>query len=436
MNSEYNHKYIRDVLYGFIGISKKEDRIINTPTFQRLSRIKQLSNSYLIYPGANHTRFEHSLGVLHLAGIVADRLKLTSYEKRILRLAALTHDLGQGPFSHVFETPMRWINGDDYSHEKVTLLLLKNDKNLSDALGKDLDAVVNIFEDKTHFLHKIITSEFDVDRMDYLRRDSYHAGVAYGLFDLDRLLLSICKISKFGENYFGITEKGMRAIESYRLARFNLSEQVYEHHARLAADDLLCKSIKLAIEEDIFDKERLNINKRDLNAFIEFFNSLDDFSLQNLIMNNSDDKARLLMMALRNRKLPKRAYRIRVDKLGVPDPILRDKIIREITENVELIEEGISEKSNIPVFKIIVHLQNSKIKCYRTMTDDIGISDEILVQLNPDENPSLNELSPLSLQKETIKRLYVFGLCSKQKLKSVSEISQNIFLVKNDLINT
>jgi HD superfamily phosphohydrolase len=110
---DWEGKLVRDPLYGFIGLSKEEEKLLDTPLMQRLSRIKQLSHTYIVYPSAVHTRFEHSLGSLYIAGRVCDELRLSQDKKRIVRFAGLLHDIGQGPFSHLFEEPMRWINGEE-----------------------------------------------------------------------------------------------------------------------------------------------------------------------------------------------------------------------------------------------------------------------------------------------------------------------------------
>ncbi len=437
MSSEFNYKHIRLPLYGFVGISKKEDAVLQTPVVQRLRRIKQLSNTYLVYPGAVHTRLEHSLGTLHLAGIVADRLKLKKSEKRVLRLAALLHDIGHGPFSHVFTTPMTWINGENYTHEDTTIFLIKHDEALSKALGREKDHVLNVFEDEGSLLHKIISSEFDIDKLDYLRRDSYHTGVAYGIYDLERILLTICKISRFGEEYFGVTEKGMRAIESYRLARFNLFEQVYEHHTRLAADDILCKSLKLAIKEGCIKDEKLRIKKENAKDFCDYFNYLDDYSLQHEILTKSNSVAREIIKCLRSRKLPKRVFRVRIDKLGIPDPTTRDRITRMKVKDIEAIEKQIAEASGISPNFVTLHLQITPIRGYRRTDEDAGISEQILIKMDNGEILSLDQMSPLTLKIRSIRKLFVFALCSKRRLNKVKEVSKEIFWkefgIKSDL---
>lgn len=119
---------IRDPLYGFVEVTEKERSLLNTRILHRLSRIKQLGHSYLVYPSAVHTRLEHSLGTLHVASRICDRLKLDDSSKEVVRIAALLHDVGHGPFSHIFEDVMRRINGDKFSHENLTQLLISSNE--------------------------------------------------------------------------------------------------------------------------------------------------------------------------------------------------------------------------------------------------------------------------------------------------------------------
>jgi len=160
---------------------------------QRLARIKQLAHAYIVYPSAVHNRLEHALGTLSIAGRMCDQLRVTKRDKQIVRAAALIHDVGHGPYSHLFEEPMRFVNGEDFNHENVTKLIAEHDPSMRRALGKIREEVLNVLSGDS-FLSDIVSSSLDADKMDYLRRDSYHTGVAYGIFDLERVVRSVCRI--------------------------------------------------------------------------------------------------------------------------------------------------------------------------------------------------------------------------------------------------
>ena len=427
--SNFSYKQIRDPLYGFIGISKKEEKIIQTTIFQRLRRIKQLSNTYLVYPAATNTRFEHSLGTLYLAGIVSDKLHLKKEEKKHLRLAALLHDIGHGPFSHVFETPMKWINGEKHTHEDTTIFLIKYDKELSKAIGKDKEIVLSIFEDKKSLFHRIISSVFDIDKMDYFRRDSYHAGVDYGIFDFNRIILSLCKISRFGEEYFGVEERGMRAVESFRLARFNLWDQVYEHHTRIVADNMLKRAIKYSLDEGVLNVDKLKLDESNQENFCDYYSYLDDYSLQHEILEKSNGRALEIIKKIMNRKLLKRAYRIHIDRSGIRDPTIRRKIIHM---KIEETEKEIKDEAGISPDEILIYIQNYPIKGYPT-GNETSEEEEILVLMRNGGVRDIDSISPLTIRFKYIRRLYVFCKDTIKCRKKICKICEQKFGAKSDL---
>lgn len=431
MSSYFNHINIRDPLYGFIGISKLETKVIDTPIFQRLRRIKQLSNTYIVYPAAMHTRFEHSLGTLHLSGIVAHKLRLNKKDTIILRLCALLHDIGHGPYSHSFEISMQQIMGkDNYDHEKITRYLIEYDEKLKKALGNRQDDVLDLLNNKQDIRNRIISSAFDIDKMDYFRRDSYHTGVLYGMFDYDRIIMSLCKIERFGEQYFGVHEKGMRAIESYRLARFNLWDQVYEHHTRVVADNMMIRGIINAVKEKCLDIDKLTPKRENSAKFCEYFVTLDDHSLVSNIEANSSGKAKNIFQAIKNRNLLKRAYRIQINEFGIPDAINRKRIINlDLTETEKVIcnEIGLNEDD------LIIYSQNFPIKGYGISRDPPEESEEFLILMKNNDVKNLDELSPLQLKLRSIRRLYVFCKGTKKCLDQVRVLCKEKFQAESDL---
>ena len=179
--SEKN-KFIRDSVYGDISLNNFEVKIMDMPQFQRLRRIKQLGLISLIYPGANHTRFEHCIGTMNLASKLANELNLSKDEIELVRVSGLLHDIGHGPFSHVSEGVL------SVPHEELTKYVVEN-TSMKEILEEKFDVkqIVDIVNGKG-YLGPIISGELDVDRMDYLLRDSHNTGVAYGIIDYERII--------------------------------------------------------------------------------------------------------------------------------------------------------------------------------------------------------------------------------------------------------
>lgn len=428
MSLRWEFKLVRCPLYGFIGLSKKEDLLLSTMPMQRLSRIKQLAHTYVVYPSAVHTRLEHSLGSLCVAGRVCDQLRLPQKQKQIIRIASLLHDIGQGPFSHIWEEPMRWINGEDFSHEDVTKLIIETEPTISRILGDLGKEVLEVFNGES-LSSDIISSSLDVDKLDYLRRDSYHIGVAYGLFDIERIVRTICKISEAGRDYLAIEEKGKDSLENYRLARYAMHMQVYEHHTRLIADDMFLRSVKLAFDEDCLAKEDFKISS-DQNRFVNNFLGLDDLFIQYQILKDSSGVAKKLLQDLQNRRLLKRALEVPLTKKGVENPITRKKIIEMSRKEIENAEDKIANELGINPAYVIVHLQSSKIKLYEHFEETLGKKEKpIYVKRRDGSIFSFDEESPISAALSPIRKLYVF--CPNRYVSKAKTIAEDLFNVKS-----
>lgn len=428
MSANFDFKSIRCPLYGFASLSSRENRLLDTIAMQRLARIKQLAHTYIVYPSAVHTRLEHSLGTLCVAGRICDQLKLPQKQKRVIRIAALLHDLGQGPFSHIWEEPMRWINGDDYSHEDVTKLMIRAEPSIGKALGDLKQEVLDVFDGES-LGSDIVSSSLDADKLDYLRRDSYHTGVTYGLFDIERVIRTICTVSETGRDYLGVQEKGMDALESYRLARYAMHMQVYEHHARLVADDMFLKAIKIALEEGCIASENLKISNGD-DRFISNFLELDDFSIQHQILQNSRSTARNLVQNIRNRRLLKRALMTPLTREGCPDALKRKRIVGMSKTEIDAAETKIAQELGIDPAHVIVHLQSIRIKLYERFEQTFGSKEKpIYVKRKDGVVFSFDEESPISASLVPKRRLYVF--CPKIYAARAKEIAESIFDVKS-----
>lgn len=237
-------KHFRDPIHGMIEVDPKARYIIGSPFFQRLRRIKQLASTYLVYHGAEHSRFGHSLGVYHLARRLTDYLGVDDSDVAdSFCLASLLHDIGHFPLSHSFEFVARSFDRD-LTHEKYTEKLIQHSE-IADRLQKvsvepkDVIAFLKgrfLKEPRFAFLNGLLNAELDIDRLDFLLRDSYYCGVTYGNYDLERLILSM---KPYQDREVVITEKGIHSVEIYVLARFNMYLQVYVHHTRRAFDLML-----------------------------------------------------------------------------------------------------------------------------------------------------------------------------------------------------
>lgn len=217
MNSKWEYKNIRDPIHGFVGVTEKELLLLDSFPMQRLRRIKQLACADLVYPSAVHTRFEHSIGTLYVADKMAVRIGLNDDEREKIRYASLLHDVGHGPFSHIFEAILSMANQKNVGHDDITVDIIKKVPQISNTLGDVHDEVLELFENPEieSASKEILSSEIDADKLDYLQRDSYHAGVTYGFFDFKRILLTLSKIETDLTSHLVIHERGADAVENF-----------------------------------------------------------------------------------------------------------------------------------------------------------------------------------------------------------------------------
>ena len=320
-------KIINDPVFGFLNIpSDLVYDVLQHPYMQRLSRIKQLGLSYLVYPGAVHTRFGHSLGAMHLMkeGIASLRLKgvsISEAEETGAEIAILLHDIGHGPFSHVLEHTLV----DGITHEDISLMMMEQiNRDLSDIATPGLwetgplDMAIAIFKDQYHrrFLHQLISSQLDVDRMDYLCRDSFYTGVQEGRVASERLL----KMLNVVEDRLVVEYKGIYSVEKFLVARRLMYWQVYLHKTSVAAEQLLIATLSRAKElaekgVPLFCSPALHyflynkVSKKDFwlgSEAMKNYALLDDSDVYSAIKAwiSCDDKVlRLLSEALINRQL-------------------------------------------------------------------------------------------------------------------------------------
>ncbi len=236
-------KLFNDPVYGFVSISYESlFDLIEHPYFQRLRNIKQLGLTHLVYPGALHTRFHHALGAMHLMGIALETLKnkgiaITDQEAEAVTIAILLHDIGHGPFSHALESCI--VPGVE--HEALSVLIMNR---LNIQFNGKLTLAIAIFENKYEkkFLHQLVSSQLDMDRLDYLNRDSFYTGVSEGVIGFDRIL----KMLNVVNDELVVEEKGIYSIEKFLISRRLMYWQVYLHKTVIAAEQLLVKIFKRA----------------------------------------------------------------------------------------------------------------------------------------------------------------------------------------------
>ena len=242
---------IRDPLHGTISLSDTEMALLDTFQMQRLRNIRQLAMAYLVYPGANHTRFEHSIGTLHLAGDICLELGLPSEKTEKVRAAALLHDIGHVAFSHESEAVLGAFNGTHEEIGKGIILAGEIGDLLSERFSKN--EIATLVDTP---LGEIITSDIGADRMDYLVRDSHYTGAAYGVIDSQR----ICASMSLGKSGLAIQERGLEAAESLLVARFTMFSTVYLHKTVRIASRMLQQAIMLALQDGTMEaKEALSM---------------------------------------------------------------------------------------------------------------------------------------------------------------------------------
>ncbi len=231
-------KIIKDPVHGYVEADEPVLRLLDSGVVQRLRHVTQLGFANLVYPGANHTRFEHSLGTMHLAGLMCRELGLDDGETKLVTTAALLHDIGHGPFSHVTEPVMEEFVGR--GHHQIDCLVREGAiADILEAEGIDPAEVCAVVAGKHRFA-SIIHGSLDVDRMDYLMRDAHYTGVPYGTVDAHRLI----RCSVLAESGIALRESGINAAESLLIARTLMRPAVYFHHVSRIATSMFVHALR------------------------------------------------------------------------------------------------------------------------------------------------------------------------------------------------
>jgi uncharacterized protein len=340
---------VRDAIHGLITLSDAEWQVIDSPAFQRLRGVGQLAMTHLVYPGARHSRFEHCIGACHVAGRLASVLGLKNAQD--VRLAALCHDLGHGPFSHVSEMVYEQRTGREHIHEQISAAIVRHHQPIRHALGDERSEwIAELLEGSGHGRRRsverdIVAGPADIDKLDYLLRDSHFCGVNYGRFDLDKLIESARALPSLDESYLGFHEDGIFAVEEMLLARYHMHRQVYGHKTRIGTDKMLVRAMNLGVEEKLLP-EKIFAPKEKLTAsFVNDYLEWDDAKvIMTLLGGSKSSKSKAVMLSLISRHLVKRVARITyedlTDLLGLPlagqaiDPQGLDELLAEAEETV------------------------------------------------------------------------------------------------------
>ncbi len=295
---------IRDPVHGYIRLTEVERELVDSPFVQRLRRVHQLAGSYLVYPGAVHTRFEHVVGAMHVAGQIAEglakTLALDRDDVQEVRLAALLHDVGHGPFSHMYEEVLS--EKTDITHEDISQRIIL-ETSVGDILRKNgfsprkmAAFAVGRLTKNPPFMNEIIAGSLSADMMDYIPRDSYFTGVEYGRVDIQRVIDSL----HVAEGHLVIDDAALNAYEALLLARYEMFKAVYFHRTVRAAELMLVNSMKLAD-----DALRLT-DMSDLETYLELTDEIVLDKLATLKPTNGELKeAKRLALGFRNRRLVK-----------------------------------------------------------------------------------------------------------------------------------
>ena len=341
-------KIINDPVYGFISIpTELIFDLVEHRYFQRLRYIKQLGMTHLVYPGALHTRFHHALGALHLMQLAVETLRskgteISAEEEEAVEIAILLHDIGHGPFSHALENTL--VKG--VSHEIISELLMDR---LNKEFNGRLTLAIRIFNDtyQRHFLHQLVSGQLDIDRLDYLNRDSFFTGVSEGVISFDRII----KMLNVSDDHIVVEEKGIYSVEKFLIARRLMYWQVYLHKTVIAGEMLLVKILErsrlLALNKfELFAtpalahflqksvvKEAFVNDPRHLDAFIEL-DDTDILSAVKVWVNHSD----FILSDLCSRFINRNLYRVELTNMP-PDLEQTVGLKRQAIQKLDLLDE-------------------------------------------------------------------------------------------------
>lgn len=384
---------IRDPVHGSIAIHDSEIQIIEHPFFQRLRNIKQLGFSEYVFPGATHTRYLHSIGVMHVSTMVFNNLFKDQHSKDILRLkeslrlACLLHDIGHAPLSHSTESVMpqvsalklakqfqkndRQASHEDYTIKSITDSSFTNSfKGVTKEFGIDPIAIAELVIGETAnpsyftveginyfpLLHQLVSSEMDCDRMDYLLRDSYFCGVSYGKFDLDWIIDNLKICVENNEAYLGISERAISTFDDFLLSRFHMFMMVYFHYRAVCLEQMLLRYFESSKSE------------YSIPAEIEAYQEHDDSYLYRVLKNSNNIWAKRIVMNNIPKKILETFGTVRLDQMHDLEKYLKSQNIYYIKcSSTGRLSKYYSENSPQNMYPMKVIRESSLSKSHQTV---------------------------------------------------------------------
>jgi uncharacterized protein len=384
---------IRDPIHGFIELRPAERDAIDSRCFQRLREIRQLAMTHLVYPGAVHSRFEHWLGVCHIAGRLLQELDANDEDTTIVRAAALLHDIGHGPFSHVSEAILDARNGVSGVHEAISVAIIRTDGELHAALGQEVcQRAASLIEHSGDFtsrsyLRDIVSGPSDADKLDYLLRDSYFAGVDYGRYDLGRLIDTATIINDGLQTYLGFRQGGLWAVEGLLLARHHMHRQVYGHKTRVATDIMVQRALTLGIRDGAVNPTAFEVSTEDgklapSREFLAEYLAQTDSSVRNALLSQEHaTPSREMAQRLADRRLLRRSSTISLDDarsdLGGPR-LARILDAERLAPRIPDLEERIASELGCPSYLVALRVDEPGNPVYRTPNASLGSKDILL----------------------------------------------------------
>ncbi len=381
---DYKNKVIRDSIHGDIKVDGIFLDLIASPELQRLYNIKQLGLAHLVFPGAHHTRLEHSLGTFYMAYRASEILNLDSYEKEVICCSSLLHDIGHGPFSHTLESLLRETLNVD--HVDLTKEIIFGDYEIFDIGEKEYISTPGVYEilskneidlkiiadtikgenKKDLYLSKLLNSAIDVDQLDYLLRDAYYTGVAYGMIDVERFLQTLI----VADGDLMVKRKGTSVVENILMARALMYSSIYFHKTVRTAELMLSKAIELCPKEKPF----------------EFFKMTDSELISYL--KKAGGFQRKIATCLKYRKLFKIAYKAAVHDLSDSEK----KVIKKLDDPSlkKEKEKELEDTLNIPKGHVILDVPYAEIHLSEPRIDLTNISIFDKNQIRP-----LNDFTPV-----------------------------------------
>jgi HD superfamily phosphohydrolases len=379
---------IKDPIHGYIKLTGSEKKLLDSPQVQRLRRIRQLGLSSQVYPGATHTRFQHSLGVMYLASQFADSLNLGKSKKKEIRTAGLLHDTGHGPFSHASENV---AEKRDIDHEDISCNVVDQ---LSEKITSDTERIKKIIKGELE-IGQTVAGDIDADRIDYLMRDAHNSGLNHGQIEAD----TIINFSEIDSRRLVHRFKSTQALESLFTARLHNTKSLYKHHTSQIAEKMLEKAFESMLNQglEIMDLMRMN-----------------DYKAHNKLL-SSEGSAKELYSRIMDRNLHKRGVTLDQEDLSRQELEILEK------ENEKQIEKEIIDKTQVDEAEVIVKKPDTPSKA------------DIDVKIKKDSSVrDFSEVSPMpeALHEASWRNVNIAVYCSKDKISDIKEDSKQIIMDK------